>query len=748
MLLILRIKLWGKRRVFLAISFRAVLTLIAGVAITIALFLWMHHREQELERSYFRQRAGAHVAAFQEQLNEAVETLELVNQSFKTFAPVRRHQFEAFTRPLLARYPYIQNFSFHRIVSHKGRAAFEAEMQKDYPDFAVTDIVGGRRVTAPTRLSYRVIAYLEPMVGNELVFGLDAAELTSDQEAAIKRAAETGKASATKLFALPQRGNELGFGIAMPVYRKDDSPRAGVPPRENIVGYTMAILRATDFVEKNLSAANLLTAPADISVYIGQFADDNDLVYRIRGAESPGTDGESMAAWLNRDEPRVYARTIDFAGTPWHVVISAPSMRFTTHHLGSLLTLLGGMLVTLLAAASMQSLAMRSHHTQQLVNKRTAELKVSNRLLTEDIAARKETEQRLQHTQHILTNAQKTAHLGSWVFHPRTHELECCEEFFRICGLKPQSVKADLDFAVGIVHPDDRALAEEAIRATLNEGKKYRIEKRIVRPDGTIRYVASRGELIRTGPHGESLFIGSYLDITEQKMTEFALRESQEKLRELAAHLERIREEERQRIAREIHDELGALLTGIKAHLSVAIDTAAADAPSNALLTDAAHLADVATEAVRRVVADLRPSVLDQLGVWEAIEWYVDGIEQRTGLSCECTIEAHVAAIDLLPQRSAMVFRVVQEALTNAVRHAGASRVTVRAMREEQSIVVLVEDDGKGLDTRQLVDSQSWGIVGMHERARYFGGELTITGKPGQGTTVALRLPLEDLHDR
>jgi PAS domain S-box-containing protein len=741
MLLTFNLRVAGDRRKCFVTSVRVVLTLAVGMAITVALFLWMHRHEQDLEE----QRAGAHVLAFQQQLTDSVQALELVNQSFKTFAPVSREQFRAFTAPLLAHSPYIQNFSFHRLVSKSGRAAFEAEMRKYYPGFSVIDITDGVRVSAPVRESYRVVTYLEPMAGNDVVFGLDVPEFTRGQDDAIRRASATGKASATKLFELPQKGDESGFGIVMPVYRKDAKILAGALRPDDIVGYTLAIFRAADFVGEIMEAADLLTVPANISVYIGELAQESGLVYQKGSPPVHDSTTWPLTERLLRDTPHALVRTLDFAGMPWHIEISAPPAPFTMHHLGSLFALLGGVLVTFLAAGSMQTLALRSHHTQQLVDARTAELKVVNQRLIEDIAARKQTEQRLQQTQHMLMNAQNIAHLGSWVFDPKTHELQCSDEFFRICGLEPQSVKPSLEFAVSIVHPDDLAAANRAITAALEDDKEYRIEKRIVRPDGSIRHVASRGELILNEALGQRTFVGSFLDVTDQKETEVALRESQQKLRELAAHLERIREDERKRIAREIHDELGALLTAIKAHLSVAIDTAAAaGVQTDTLLTDASHLADVATEAVRRVVADLRPSVLDQLGVWAALEWYVGGIEERTRLSCECAIEADVAASELGPERSAMVFRVVQEALTNVVRHADASRVTVHAKRQENFIIVVIEDDGKGLDPAHLLDSQSWGIVGMHERARYFGGALAIAGTLGHGTTVTLRMPFED----
>jgi len=217
-------------------------------------------------------------------------------------------------------------------------------------------------------------------------------------------------------------------------------------------------------------------------------------------------------------------------------------------------------------------------------------------------------------------------------------------------------------------------------------------------------------------------------------------------LSELAAHQNRIREDERKRIAREIHDELGSVLTGIKAYVSVAVDRASREgrAPDQQLI-DASELADVALETVRRVITDLRPSVLDELGIWVALEWYLDQMQRQSGLQCSLAIDPWISEMQVGPQCSTALFRIVQEALTNAVRHAEASAMHVRVRREDGFAVVDISDNGKGMEAAQLFAQQSWGIAGMNERARHFGGDLTVTGRPGAGTTVALRLPLERL---
>ncbi len=244
------------------------------------------------------------------------------------------------------------------------------------------------------------------------------------------------------------------------------------------------------------------------------------------------------------------------------------------------------------------------------------------------------------------------------------------------------------------------------------------------------------------------MFTGMVRDISARKLAEQALQQSQDALRRLAAHQENIKEQERKRIAQEIHDELGGLLTGIKAYISVAIErgTASGSAPADPLLSEAAALAQDAITTVRRVITDLRPSVLDQLGVWAALEWQADQVAQRSGLQVHCRIAPAAAALDLGAQCGTMLFRVVQEALTNVVRHAQARSVRLEVALQNKELLLTVVDDGKGIATERLLNQESWGILGMHERSRHFAGVLTVTGEPGQGTTLQLRLPLENKH--
>lgn len=330
----------------------------------------------------------------------------------------------------------------------------------------------------------------------------------------------------------------------------------------------------------------------------------------------------------------------------------------------------------------------------------------------------------------------------------KSRTLDYISPQIRVLGFTPEEWLSQPDLHTRQIHPDDRVLAQQMIEASRVTGTPLRHEYRMLTRDGAVMWFRDEAEFIKDDAGRNICMQGLLVDITRNKLAEEALRVSQEELRKLAAHQESIKEEERKRIAQEIHDELGGLLTGIKAYISVSIERATqAGVTPDPLLTDAAGLAKDAIETVRRVITDLRPSVLDQLGIWAALEWYVDQIEKRSGLVCDCTIASSAAAIELGAERSMMVFRVVQEALTNVVRHAQASSVTIHAECVDELLYIQVRDNGIGIEADRLLNRESWGILGMIERTRHFGGELKITGKPDQGTLLVLQMPVEEMHD-
>lgn len=230
-------------------------------------------------------------------------------------------------------------------------------------------------------------------------------------------------------------------------------------------------------------------------------------------------------------------------------------------------------------------------------------------------------------------------------------------------------------------------------------------------------------------------------DITERKQAEEELRKSREQLRALAAHLESVREEERSAIAREVHDELGQGMTGLKFDLAwVASRLPEASPALRGKVMEMFTQMDAMIRVVRRLSEELHPSLLDILGLAEAIEWQAQEFRARTGLECAVAAEGEIPPLE--EAQATPLFRICQEALTNVALHAHASRVTIRIEEDAGHLILAVEDNGRGITAEEIVKGSSLGLLRMRERALLINGELTVVGRPGAGTTVTVRAPL------
>ncbi|GIK86634.1 MAG: hypothetical protein BroJett026_21150 [Betaproteobacteria bacterium] len=236
------------------------------------------------------------------------------------------------------------------------------------------------------------------------------------------------------------------------------------------------------------------------------------------------------------------------------------------------------------------------------------------------------------------------------------------------------------------------------------------------------------------------LWDGIATDITRQKAVEAELRRSREELRELAAHLDRVREGERAVIARELHDDVGSTLTGAKYQLKALRGQAAADAGLAAKLAELDALVDAAITASTRIMRDLRPPILDA-GIVAAIEWQARSFEQRTGIRCR--FDASAETIDLAPAQATAVFRVCQEALNNVVKHALARSVEVALSASEGELALEIRDDGRGIAPGDLAKRGHFGLRGMQERALALDGTVAVRPRDdAAGTSVVLTFPL------
>lgn len=224
----------------------------------------------------------------------------------------------------------------------------------------------------------------------------------------------------------------------------------------------------------------------------------------------------------------------------------------------------------------------------------------------------------------------------------------------------------------------------------------------------------------------------------ELHMKSERLKESEDKLRRLAAHLISVREEERAHIAREIHDELGQVLTGIK--MEVGWLARRLKEPQLLEKTDSmSRLIDSSVQTVRKIATGLRPEMLDDMGLIAAVAWQAKEFQKRTGIRCRAKLPPETK-IDL--EISTTVFRIFQEILTNVARHARATRVDIELETGPEAVRLEVQDNGVGIAAADLNGRKSLGLLGMRERALLFGGEVSISGAPGQGTRVSVSIPI------
>lgn len=248
------------------------------------------------------------------------------------------------------------------------------------------------------------------------------------------------------------------------------------------------------------------------------------------------------------------------------------------------------------------------------------------------------------------------------------------------------------------------------------------------------------------GPDGEILgIVEDFKDISERKKSEQELMQSHGRLRDLASHLQVVREEERVLIAREIHDELGQALTALKMDVHWLHQRLPGAQQSLIDKTDVmSRLIDRTVQSVRRILAELRPGLLDDFGLSAAIEWEAGEFSKRTNIGCEILSEPKDM---VLPQGlSTAIFRIFQETLTNITRHANATKVEIILKRNQGRVEMRVCDNGRGIEAQEILAPKSFGIIGMRERVHYLGGNFSISGSSG-GTTVELTIPIDPKGD-
>jgi signal transduction histidine kinase len=309
-----------------------------------------------------------------------------------------------------------------------------------------------------------------------------------------------------------------------------------------------------------------------------------------------------------------------------------------------------------------------------------------------------------------------------------------------LLGLPATRLQQDPSLFLQLVLPDDRKGYLEAMHASRQSLAAWNWEGRIwIDEWRDVKWINLRATP-QALTDGTVQWDGIMTNITDSKNEHAELTASRSRLAELTAHIERAKEQERTRIAREIHDDLGGNLTAIKMALAM---LAARLPEGEAALLDKANyldgLVDRTIDAVHRISLDLRPSMLD-LGLVAALEWQAREFERQAGVAC--VFRCSHKDIELDPDHAAALFRISQEALTNIAKHAGATRVAISLRRERRQLTLTILDNGRGVQPADRLKPQSFGLRGMSERARALGGTMALSEAPGGGTMVAIKVRL------
>ena len=307
------------------------------------------------------------------------------------------------------------------------------------------------------------------------------------------------------------------------------------------------------------------------------------------------------------------------------------------------------------------------------------------------------------------------------------------------------NVKSILDFepmdlvgteVLSRVYGKDKAVIGE-ILSKLGGSATYRYRDRM----GGWHWFESSGRVYYTSS-GEQRMVMVSRDITQRRKAEQELELSRKQLQNFTEHLEHVLEEERKRISRELHDELGQLLTILKFDISwLRLERIKSDSETIAKIDGMLESVNEALASVKRIAKEIRPPQLDALGLVGAIQWDIDQTEKKTGL--KGTVSVEPVDFEIKGQISTVLYRVFREALTNILRHAQAEQIFIRLSQRSDSVILTIRDNGRGITKKELKGTSSLGLVGIRERIRMVGGTLTIEGKTGSGTLLSIEVPLK-----
>jgi PAS domain S-box-containing protein len=457
--------------------------------------------------------------------------------------------------------------------------------------------------------------------------------------------------------------------------------------------------------------------------------------HTARGIDTQPLDvANNQAPWIT--EQLLQGNTVKWSRIPDDIPEQASQEREFARRIGaksvlSIPVCIGGAVICAVSFTSMRNY-------RDWSDEMVARLRLVGEIFANAIA-RKRGEEALFQRQAKLNEAQRLASIGSWEWDILTDGLTYSDELRHIYGFEGEDRSSPNKAFSEAVHRDDRPHRNAAVDAALRGGPPYNVEFRIIRPDKSVRFVHSRGQLTCDEAGKPVRMIGMAQDITERKRAAKELEEANHQLRFLSHRLFHLQEEERRHLARELHDEVGQALTAAKINLQAAMKES--DGAKSKRIDETAAILEKLLIQVRQISIDLRPSTLDDLGLVPALRSLLDQQGRRASVAVRFSTKD--VPENLNPEIRTTCFRIAQEAITNAVRHANATRIDVELARENGNLRLQVRDNGRGFDVDSTQgQAAGLGLIGIKERAALVDARAKIISSPDNGTTVEVSLPL------
>jgi signal transduction histidine kinase len=694
-----------------------------GLGLALALFAYVRSDIERNGRLRFERQAADAKHIIERRLRSYVGVTYGLRALFGARDSLSRAEFHRYVGSLdLERnYPGFEVLNYARHIRANERAQLEEEVRRDtsldlrgYPDFAIKP--------PGARPEYHVLVYLEPMEGNRFAFGHDIAS-NAPQARVVNLHRDTGALFSSGRLLNVGKERAVGLAMRLAVYRNG-------APLDTVEQRRAAFIGT---VGAGYNVRKLMAGVLDETTMVG-------MRYRLYDAGAVRADGAEKAkpsllfdsvqaapgAPLDDFEvagagPRFGAALpLVLAGRNWELHFSAPKSVFVEGMDAWLhwMVLAGGVLCSALLFVVLYAFASSRERAVALAGEITRELRES---------------------EASLAHAQALARLGSWTLETATGAMTWSAETYRLLELDPASTAPSLEAFLAWAGEEDRAAFKQVLERCSSTGVPCSLEMPL-RVRGETRW--AHFVLQPLEGKGGARLRGTVMDVTERKRALETQRANAAQIRDLLRRLVSVQEAERRRFSANLHDLVGQSLSV----LSIGLETIRGMLPgapsrkADAAFKDMGQVLKETMGAVREVMSDLRPPLLDDYGLYAALEWHAQQLEGRTGL--RVTVEG--AKLDPRPDAEVemALFRIAQEALTNVAKHAGGSRARVVLSGAAQRVRLVVEDDGRGIEATTAANdagTTGWGMAVMRERAVAVGGKMRVES-PGRGTRIVVEV--------